>query len=167
MYWEDSYRIIKDQKFEARLKDFDSNLFYRFSVVKERWCILEHPLDKIGRPKVVLVCEDENTGDPLPLGDWIFTRLLEMRQNALRRNKNVNQFFLDECEACDRQKARIQEDIREELEYFQKHEIKEWRKISNELENKPVSDVTAGYQYHKKQKKQESKNESIQKPTDN
>ena len=87
--------------FQRRLQDFDKDLLivwhrpphwprHRRGVWKVEMCTQHHAgFNLTGRPihdhtcqrSYVLMCQDDE-GTPMPLGDWIFTKLGEMRANS-------------------------------------------------------------------------------------
>ncbi len=96
------------EEFQRKLQDFDRDLLItwhrpphwprsRRGVWKVERCANHHAgFDLSGRPQhthvcervYVLMCQDEE-GTPMPLGEWIFEKLREMRQNWERLGGNT------------------------------------------------------------------------------
>jgi len=137
------YLILADSSFDRRLKLFDPNLYLVFDQKRQRWCVLEKALDGSGS-NLLIVCEDDK-GEPKPLGEWVFNTLFVWRARGEERNRNVEQFYLDERAEEDRQAKEMNKKADEIGEYFWKHEIRACQKIANLLSNLPQNDVTAGF----------------------
>lgn len=135
--------ILADPYFEARLKSFDPNLKLMFDQHKKKWIVLEWALDNSGW-NLILTCEDKE-GNPKPVGDWILNKLYVQRHNAEERRRNPQQYFDDLMYKAEYEKNKIEESAHSEQRAKLIDDIISWRKVDNQLNNRPVSDVTAGY----------------------
>lgn len=135
--------MLVDPYFERRLKSFDSNLKLMFDQIKKRWTILEFAPDGSGW-NIIYTAEDD-FGNAMPLSDYIFDDLKDMRLKYDLRYKNPNAYFDSLIAESERQKQEIE--MKSSIEHRAKllDDINDWRRANRELNNRPKSDVTAGY----------------------
>ena len=137
--------ILTDPTFERRLKAFDPNLKLLFDQNKKKWTILEYERDNTGKWRILLRSEDDVTKKPIPVGDWIFERLLEFRNMYEHNAINSDQHFRDLTYKADMQMVELE--TKSSINHM--HQLlddrNEWRRAARELKNFPKSDVTAGY----------------------
>lgn len=137
--------ILTDPTFEARLKAFDPNLVLKFHKGLRRWMVLERLHDNSGL-KPLIIAEDER-GNPKPLGEWVFNKLFVFackHEEKIRRG--VTNWFKDIIYEADKQREKIEENVSDDHQAQLREDVMQWRKVSKELKNEPVSDATAGYQ---------------------
>lgn len=138
------YTIISDPTFERRLKQFDPRLKLMFDQQAKRWVILEWAYDNSGW-NIILKAEDRE-GKPMPLGDWVFNKLFVFRQQWLAKaEKGVDRWLEDMKEECEDIKAEQARKASENQQNKILDDINDWRRGARELDNRPKSDVTAGY----------------------
>lgn len=135
--------ILTDPAFEMKLKQFDPNLRLFFNKEVKRWVILEWALDCSGW-NVIFIFEDDYK-HPMPVGDWVFMHLREMRNTNERLRKNPKQFFLDTYNLSDRQFDQEDRRIDDETRHLLREHRNEFRKGWRALNKMPLADVTAGY----------------------
>lgn len=131
------------EDFQRRLQDFDRDLLItwhrpphwprsRRGVWKVERCATHHGgFDFQGRPKhshvcqrfYVLMAQDEE-GTPMPLGEWVFEKLREMRQNWERLGGNTERGVrnaLAESDAIEKElEAKREAATRDMIEYNRK-----------------------------------------------
>lgn len=135
--------ILRDPVFEGKLKSFDPNLKLCFNKEAKRWGILEWALDHSGW-NLIYVFEDD-FGNPMPVGDWVFEHLKDMQETNSKLRSNPDLFFkqtYDQYELVRNQKEKEIETLTRDQLIDQSLRIK---KGLREINNQPVSDVTAGY----------------------
>lgn len=141
---DDIYTIISDPTFERRLRDFDPRLKLMFDQKEKRWVILEWAYDNSGW-NVILKAEDNN-GNPRPLGEWVFNKLFVFRQQWLAKaDMGVDRWMDSLKQQSEDYKAEKAKKLSETQQDKIKDDINDWRKGARELDNRPTSDVTAGY----------------------
>ena len=138
-------RVLVDPFFERRLKLFDPNLCLMFHRFRERWMVLEKSPAGVGY-NIIIVAEHPDTKHPRPLGDWVFEKLYKYRQmHDLKMKRGVNNWFKDLESQAFSQKNEIEQKISSDHQDMIKDDLLQWKKISKEYQNLPVSDAKAGY----------------------
>lgn len=137
------YSIIIDPSFERRLKMFDPELKLVFDQVTRKWVIMLWSGNRYNWYKLMTL--EDNEGNPKPPGDWVLNKLYVWRQRALQRQKNPDKFLDDLLYQQEQMKKEMQRSVSEETQYQLKHDVNKWRKAMREMDNRPISDVTAGY----------------------
>lgn len=101
-------------------------------------------------PKVVLTLQDEH-GNPKEPGEWVINELLAQHAKWVSLQERGADNFINEMrDEAEEIREEVDKKSSQEFQYRVKHDIINFRKINNELNNRPVSDVTAGYQYKSK-----------------
>lgn len=137
--------MICDPSFERRLKDFDPRLKLMFDQATQRWVILEWAYDNSGW-NIILKAEDKE-GYPKPLGEWVFNKLFAYRQAyELKRSLGPDKWLTKLAQEAEDQRNEEEDKNAKEREYKILDDINEWRRGAREFDNRPASDVTAGYQ---------------------
>jgi len=136
--------ILTDPYFEKRLKRFDPHLKLTFDQNKKRWMILEY-VPAYGNFNILMTAEDEVTKKPIALGDWVFNKLFVWRHNALEKQKNFSAWWDKIRYEEEQQRMAIDMAWSREHQGILADERISWRKAFRELNNLPISDVTAGY----------------------
>ena len=136
--------ILADNTFEKRLHFYDPSLLLRFDQACKRWVILQPELQHPGSYRRLIVAEDAKSR-PLVLSDWVFDMLNQYREEAIKRDSNINNFIKEEEYGREQYELKTKSNIDSDGIYFHNHERKEWRKIAAQINNEPVGDVTAGY----------------------
>lgn len=135
--------MLVDPYFEKKLKSFLPSLKLMFDQVKKKWVILEWAPDNSGW-NIIYTFQDD-FGNPMPLGDYVFDHLRDMMNQNEIKLKNPDAYFDNLIYKSEKQKEEIQRKSSEEHKKKLLEDINEWRKSSRELKNQPKSDVTAGY----------------------
>lgn len=135
--------------FKRRLTLYDPCLVIAFDKTCSKHCVIER-LPNGTFNKIFYL---QNTrGEPVPPGEWVFHRLDKCRRLADEINRNPDAYLqnlMNRNEYVDRE---LEEKSSEENKYRLKDDINQWRRAARELDNRPTSDVTAGYP--KSQKKE-------------
>lgn len=135
--------MLVNPYFENKLKAYDPNLKLMFDQIKKKWTILEWAPDNSGW-NIIYTAEDD-FGNAMPLSDYIFDHLNDMRAKYDLRRKDPNAYFDGLMKEADRQKAEIESKASVQHMAQLIDDINDWRRANRELNNRPTSDVTAGY----------------------
>lgn len=143
--------IMTDYSFENRLKAFDSNLKLMFDQRKKRWTILEWARDNSGW-RILMTCEDD-FGNPMPVGDWVFGHLKWMQDQYTQKLKGSDGFYDDLVAKADEYKVKKDKELSEEAQYRVRTDIHQWRKaFANHKKHTSHIDRGISFQYNPKPK---------------
>lgn len=137
------YLILTEPDFERRLKAFDPGLKLLFDQTTERWVILQWTGNARSWFKVMTLQDADGT--PRRPGDWVFNVLYVYRQRAIQRDREGGSFFDNLMKEANNQALKIREKVSDENRHRIRDDITSWRKIARIMDNRPTSDVTAGY----------------------
>lgn len=135
--------FLVDPAFEARLRLYDPQLKLMFDQVTKRWVILVWAEDNSGW-QILMKCEDD-FGNPMPLGDHVFTHLNWMRRQYEEKRKSPTVFLDSLIEKAEAYKEKRSKELSEEAQYRVRHDISQWRKAFNNHSKLSPSDAIAGY----------------------
>lgn len=140
-----NYRFLLDSTFEKRLKAFDPTLELLFNQANKRWQVMRRHEDNNMKWSIILVLEDQD-GTPLHVGDWVFKALRIKRKKAEEAlTKGVDWLINDKKAQIKKQKEEIQQKTSRDNIDRTKDNFNQFLRMIADLENRPVSDVTAGY----------------------